>query len=229
MTTEEKAKAYDKALKRARVIGADTDLDTVLIIHKIFPELVESKNEKIRQLLIHLIQNYNWLRVQSGFKGATKEEVLSYLEKQKPVEKPKWYDSMDEFIADALIEMVEKSDLIDRDKSNRIYWITKHRKPARWSEEDEKNLLDIDCLIHSYRTGNAEHELSCWLKSLRPQKGLWVIVDREIYIDEPVLAQLKDKSDVFSGYVVCNDHTLTPTMYERYIKISNISTTPQNL
>ena len=43
-----------------------------------------------------------------------------------------------------------------------------------------------------------------------------------MYVKEPVLAQKKDKSDPFGGFVVCCDHTLTPNVYERYMILGNI-------
>ena len=36
-----------------------------------------------------------------------------------------------------------------------------------WSEEDEKNLLEISCLIGNYRTGDDEYKLDSWLNSLK--------------------------------------------------------------
>ena len=43
-----------------------------------------------------------------------------------------------------------------------------------------------------------------------------------MYVKEPVLAQKKDKSATFGGFVVCCDHTLTPNVYERYMILGNI-------
>lgn len=61
------------------------------------------------------------------------------LKEEKHVSKPKFYDSMDDLIADALIEEIEVSKLPESAKHNRIYWINKHRqKPAEWSEENIK-------------------------------------------------------------------------------------------
>jgi len=41
------------------------------------------------------------------------------------------------------------------------------QKHAAWSEEDEKNSLDIKCLIGSYRTGDDEYRLDSWIDSLK--------------------------------------------------------------
>lgn len=75
---------------------------------------------------------------------------------------------------------------------------------------------------HPNTTGaDIQGENIAWLKSLRPQMQ-WKAVDKEIYVKEPVLAQKKDKSDPFRGFVVCCDHMLIPNVYERYMILGNI-------
>ena len=102
------------------------------------------------------------------------------------------------------------------------------QKPIEWSEEDEEHIKSIISTIEMCKTGlhspvviAAYNEDLKWLKSLRPQNS-WIIVDKEVYVKEPVLAQKKDKSDQFQGYVFCCDHTLMPNVYERYMILSNI-------
>ena len=98
-----------------------------------------------------------------------------------------------------------------------------------WSEEDEKTLNEIfsvaarASLRKSTLFGKSYDYIKWqnWLKSLRPQ-NVWISVDEEVYVKEPVLAQKKDKSDQFGGFVVCCDHTLTPNIYERYMILDNI-------
>ena len=96
-----------------------------------------------------------------------------------------------------------------------------------WSKEDESILQGIWDEILANKHDAKEYEWKTydkflnWLKSLRPQ-NMWISVDEEVYIKEPVLAQKKDKSDQFKGYVVCCDHTLTPNVYERYMILGNI-------
>ena len=98
-------------------------------------------------------------------------------------------------------------------------------KSHAWSEEDEKMLLRL--IAHFDWHGNTRftkedcQEATNWLKSIRPQNS-WIIIDKEVYVKEPVLAQKKDKSDQFQGYVLCCDHTLMPNVYERYMILSNI-------
>ena len=54
------------------------------------------------------------------------------------------------------------------DFGNCLAWLEKQgEQKQEWSEEDEEMFLDIESLIHSYRVGSYEHELSSWVKSLK--------------------------------------------------------------
>ena len=103
-----------------------------------------------------------------------------------------------------------------------------------WGEEDEKMKNKIIKTLASLGTPlNLERyyqmnldEVKRWLESLKDKvrtqpRNMWISVDKEVYIKEPVLAQKKDKSDTFKGYVVCCDHILVPNIYERYIMLDN--------
>ena len=81
MTLEEKAKAYDEALKRVKNLENTTTEEEALIKY-IFPELCESEDEKIIKFLKHaatldaadeLFQEY----------GVKHTQVIAWLEKQK--------------------------------------------------------------------------------------------------------------------------------------------------
>ena len=82
MTTEEKAKAYDEALKRAKAaidIAADKDL-VKGVATTIFPELRESEDERIRRTLVE----YFGPKVQLDFvRGVPIQKIRDWLEKQK--------------------------------------------------------------------------------------------------------------------------------------------------
>jgi len=86
-----------------------------------------------------------------------------------------WYDNMDDLIADAMMDEINKSDLSDSDKYNRIYWINTHReKNIEWSEEDEGMYLRTIGILGTCRLGilptKVEEELK-WLKSVKPQQN----------------------------------------------------------
>lgn len=80
MTDKEKAKAYDEALKRARAInnGKDVDVESgTTICEYIFPELKESKDEKIRKEIISILHNAYWTSNRNRF-----NELVAWREKQ---------------------------------------------------------------------------------------------------------------------------------------------------
>ena len=81
MTTEEKAKRYDAALERANIIYTSKYKPEIAAwtkksLEAIFPELAESKDERIRKALIRFHQSTIDI---DGIKG---EEILAWLEKQ---------------------------------------------------------------------------------------------------------------------------------------------------
>ena len=79
MTTEEKARRYDEALERARYYHSKGYMLIDSAIENIFPELKESKDEKIRKI----IHGWIYTRPASFFdNGVSKEEILTWLEKQ---------------------------------------------------------------------------------------------------------------------------------------------------
>ena len=92
MTQEEKAKAYDEALERARQIkdGKEewrySDLAEITpALTEIFPQLCESEDERIRKHLVEIVEIY-W----GTTNDPDKAKDLAYLEKrkeQKPVDK----------------------------------------------------------------------------------------------------------------------------------------------
>lgn len=99
-------------------------------------------------------------------------------------------------------------------------------KPKMWSEEDENFLKEAIKMIEMpgswFKGKDLQNKIVNWLKSLKPQKINWIPVNKDIYIEKPVLARMKDKSGVFKGYVLCADHTLDINIYEKYIRLSDI-------
>ena len=88
MTTEQKAQAYDEAVDRMKIWaeGKAGDVNTPQqVCEYIFPELAgRVDNEKIREGLVKMIQVAapSYIR---GY-GIGKDDVLAWLEKQKPIE-----------------------------------------------------------------------------------------------------------------------------------------------
>ena len=84
MTNDEKAKAYDEALEDMRVIYPNLKGDAKLAVEHAFPQLRESEDEKIRKWLVDYfgsIKETVWIH-----RDITCEQILDWLEKQKPAE-----------------------------------------------------------------------------------------------------------------------------------------------
>ena len=81
MTTEEKAQAYDEA--KARIsIAYNNNRCTIGFINEIFPELIESKDERIRKALIR----YFTLSDEHAYNeacGVSYKDIVAWLEKQE--------------------------------------------------------------------------------------------------------------------------------------------------
>ena len=82
MTTEEKARAYDEAIERAKKFNIDDAYASQgATIKSIFPQLRESEDEKIRKWLVDYfgsIKEVVWIH-----RDITCEQILEWLEKQK--------------------------------------------------------------------------------------------------------------------------------------------------
>jgi len=81
MTIEEKAMAYDEALKDMRVIYPNLSGDTKLAIENAFPQLKESEDERIRKHIIDIIKD------NAKSKCIPCDAEIAYLEKQKDLDK----------------------------------------------------------------------------------------------------------------------------------------------
>ncbi len=79
MTTEQKAKAYDEALKAAIAAHKDEDRHLKATLERIFPELKESEDERIRKALINVFASHKGYE---NFYGVSVEDILAWLEKQ---------------------------------------------------------------------------------------------------------------------------------------------------
>lgn len=89
MTQEEKARAYDEALERARKM-LNMILDEELLgfpdqIREIFPQLKESKDEKIRKEMIRYFTEMK----KGGSAALPYDDCIAYLEQKE--QKPKIY------------------------------------------------------------------------------------------------------------------------------------------
>ena len=173
MTTEEKAKAYDKTIEKLRDFYRDYDTVSCLIgvkdeLANLFPELRESEDEKVRKALLDY---FKWNPNGQLLNEFSNREVFAWLENQSEQKSVEWHRE-DEQNLNACLGYIP-DEFLRR-------WLTdvihiKYDKTA-WSEEDE-GFLD-SALWHiknSITNGKikafVECPLSTWLKSLKERVG----------------------------------------------------------
>lgn len=118
MTREQKAKAYDKAVKEASIAYKDEDKHLKATLERIFPELKESEDERIRKDIIEMLRN--WASVHYITKEQFSER-MAWLEKQG--KKSVWTDN-DRIMAFTLLRDVEQMTHISNEgKNERLEWL----------------------------------------------------------------------------------------------------------
>ena len=140
MTNDEKAKAYDMALERAKkYFNPAYPLADKTLVEEIFPELRESEDERIRKELIEAFMCYD---PESSWNGIPVRDIIAWLEKQK----------------ETSIDRLHK---ISTPASENWLEIQK-----QWEKEDEQKLVarkfTLDELIEQYNQGfNQGHLEGC--------------------------------------------------------------------
>lgn len=85
MTNEEKAKAYDEALKRAKEINNEQRAQPFNLMTKLFPELAESEDERIRKEMIEILKKETH-EFPSSVIANKSNSWIAWLEKQKMID-----------------------------------------------------------------------------------------------------------------------------------------------
>ena len=119
MNTEEKAKAYDKAVKEASIAYKDEDRHLRATLERVFPELKESEDERMRKEIIQTLKRYAKC-VEDGHDAPSAkdfvirevESQITWLEKQSE-RKPAWSEE-DEKISQWIISDIEKLFSLDK-------------------------------------------------------------------------------------------------------------------
>ena len=175
MTVEEKAKAYDEAIKVAKS-KIKNDKDHVLYeedITDIFPELAESEDERVRKALI------SFLKSPFVSENITDEKVtpwIAWLEKQGKIN-----PSEDELEALRIAAYEPYKNWNEKLQSlyEKLIHCKRYENRFEWSEEDELHIKELERLVKQV-WAIAEHEndkesihkmsdLSFFLKTLKPQ------------------------------------------------------------
>ena len=160
---------YSEALERAK---------QGLPIDEIFPELKESRDERIRKAIKEAISSY-WTDVTQAI-----EDCIAWLEKHKYTEEDmdRAYKCADEVqykrgyeAAIAWLEKHGEQNHTVEEVDNLHDYLYGEQKPAEWSEEDEKEIVMCCKFLHDasqcidYDVSHKEDIVKCiqWLKSLK--------------------------------------------------------------
>ena len=190
MTIEQKAKAYDEALKDIKVIYPDLKGDVKFVVEQAFPELKESEDERIKKTAIKILKGVA-NRV-FEYESVSKESVLADLEKQKETgiqwlksdnvknpDKPyidkagMFYTTDGRMCHVSEIERQKEPENVSATTMIPSCWTEKQKEqnPSEWSEEDEKMcsaiLQDLANIKVAFPKVSIQEEFD-WLKSLRP-------------------------------------------------------------
>lgn len=172
-------KKYKKALDNASVIHKCGNGDVKHIIEQLFPELMESEDERIRKALIHLVNSNKELSFGiDNYDDIKWSDILAWLERQNPAE---WSEEDSLMLDETLffIQEFQKSDRCknENDMQNSVTcenWLKSLKdrvlpKLAEWSEEDKKHYNMCLQYFATIKEDSIFYEDYLWLKSLRPQ------------------------------------------------------------
>ena len=189
MTQEEKARAYDEALERAKNEWSN-NLDNAYKNYRgrleiIFPELAESEDERIRKAILNYMKKV-WGNSQDDVCGVHVEDAIAWLEKQKSVGeivsrcKNSWYnegkiqgqieglsdeEKYQQGWHDALEKQSEKKS-IDKveTKFNAGDWITNGENVWQIDEVKTENylLIDSEGILFAEEIATIDSEFHLW-------------------------------------------------------------------
>ena len=190
MTIEEKAKAYDNALEKARSFELP---EYRRIMKELFPELRESKDERIMKVIIGLLKQSTY--EDCYYDGINMRDIYEYLEKQcgqKPIGKMQVSEKLYEHIkntcnciddalsSETFADITDYLEMASKDAQDAFDMIEKQgERKLNWNEEDEQIANNIRMLIEKYAFSQSAVDVNgdlCekiyidmdnWLKSLK--------------------------------------------------------------
>ena len=172
-------KKYNEALEQAKkelAACGSMDCDAARLIFRLFPQLHESEDERIRKVIYKLMLGLRKEIFTTADKSVTKEKVLAWLERQKEQKPAEWSE---DFIDEVWTYLNAYRNLLDgtdkQEIANSIWKACDKLKSLRpvkqeWTEEDEMLMDELESYILYDKEFNDEQK--SWrikrLKSLRP-------------------------------------------------------------
>ena len=211
MTDKEKAKAYDKAIERAKKLYGNG------ITEEIFPELKEDETERIKKDLIQWIDDFPDII----WRGHYKKDIIAWLEEQESyytfeIKEGHWYKCVCDY-------MLNGSDLMF--KNDNLYYCRSNWRLR--GEIDERNVKDIG--VNGYKSffrPATNQEIKDWLEKQAPSQTnerAWLYLVSDVltwkdgigqYLDDPRVQELAKR--------LCSDYA------QKLYNPSNSSNTGKN-
>ena len=176
LSIEEKARAYDEAIRKAKITLDCCDSASIITehtIYDIFPELKESEDERIRKGIKSVLEHYK----ESGeivfpYPFVSIDEALAWLENQESyytfeIKEGHWYKCVCDY-------MLNGSDLMF--KNDKLYYCRRNWRLR--GEIDERNVKDIG--VNGYKSffrPATNQEIKDWLEKQGKQKHIKNIVE----------------------------------------------------
>ena len=188
MTTEEKAKAYDEALGRAKKFYNElAACRTKQKVAAIFPELAESEDERIRKALIEALTVSKSIgELKFRLPEPIREECITWLEKQKEssITSNDLDEEMDRFFDGMPIQ--EHENIFE----DTYQMIARHF--AKWGEKQKEQIPYIDFVIKPHK-GDDNNPYDMRVSEAQEyaiKRGFGIpFNDGEVYVDERHMTQ----------------------------------------
>lgn len=196
MTKEEKAAAYDAAIKKVKELAIDDYLDAIAVTD-IFPELKEIEDEKIINRIKKAVKGY--------WSDEPLDEILAWLEKQgetSPILSnssnigKNWSEDDDNCLSTIIAEFskcsgksVSKDEWMRcNDFLNSLRDRVQPKPQQEWDGDSAKMINECIAAIYAADCYSLEdkNQMEDWLKSLRPQNK-WRPSESDIRILEQVI------------------------------------------
>ena len=196
LSIEEKAKLYDETIERAKRVLLDCTPEEREVVEYIYPELEDSKDEKIRKELIEWMEDLP----DRIWRGLYRKDILAWLEKQGEHE----YTLKSSNIVDVskLTDQITKlAEVYDFNLPNRSYDIYAFAKDIlAWIKKQYKNVQGKSVLeaVKEEKVDNANKVESTF------KVGDWVVtkdgkVNQVVFVDKDSNGYTLDDGVYFSG------------------------------
>ena len=199
LTIEEKAKAYDEALERAKAINNEKDVDVesgTTTCEYIFPELKESEDEKIKKEIISILRNTYWTSNRNRF-----NELVAWLEKQR--DKDKLIQELGEYKVKYTQEILEKYITSMSNKDDERLRKTTIAFLKDFAEQGYENA--VECIDWLEKQGETSPILS---NSLNTEKNVQKSADKvepKFKVGDKIRHKYTNKDDVYEISKVYDD------------------------